>query len=198
MKFMHEDINIELKGFLSDDMTDKEFFNFCIQNDGQRVERDENKQIFIMAPTASNTGAYNIDISTELNLWNRKNKSGKSFDSSTGFTLPDRSVRSPDASWIKLDRWNSLPEREKEKFAKICPDFVIELKSKSDSLKYLKAKMIKWIENGCRLAWLIDLQKKQTTVYRENGSIEIVEGFDKKLSGEKVLPGFELDLCILK
>ena len=98
----------------------------------------------------------------------------------------------------KNDKWSRLSKNEKEQFPRICPDFVIDLKSKSDSLRNLKSKMLKWIENGCLLAWLIIPEKEEAHIYRADGSIEIVKGFNKKLSGEKVLTGFELDLSILK
>lgn len=198
MRIMHQDIDIELKGKLSDDMTDKEFFNFCTQNDNQRIERDENGQIFITAPVNASGSNQNFKIAGELYNWSSKKKTGVCFDSSAGFTLNDKSVKSPDASWIKNDKWSRLSKNEKEQFPRICPDFVIELKSKSDSLRYLKSKMLKWIENGCLLAWLIIPEKEETHIYRADGSIEIVKGFNKKLSGEKVLVGFELDLSILK
>jgi len=195
---MHDDIDIELKGKLSDDMTDKEFFKLCTQNDNQRIERDENGQIFIMAPVNASGSNQNFIITGELYNWRNKNNDGICFDSSAGFTLPDGSIKSPDASWVTIDKWIKLPQNEKEEFPRITPDFVIELKSKSDSLRYLKNKMLKWIENGCKLAWLIIPEKQEAHIYRSNGSIEIIQGFDKKLSGENVLTGFELDLSMLK
>ncbi len=198
MRFIHEDIDIELKGNLSDDMTDEEFFNFCTQNDNQRIERDENGQIYIMAPVNLEGGNQNGVIFGELYSWNKIQKSGACFDSSTGYTLSDKSVRSPDASWIPLYKWDSINKTERQKFSKICPDFIVELKSKSDSLSYLKIKMQKWIENGSKLGWLIIPEKEEVHIYRADGSIEIIKGFDKKLSGENVLQGFELDLSILK
>ena len=198
MIFSHEGIDIEVKGPFSDDMSDEEFFNFCIQNDNQRIERDHNRQIYIMAPTGFETGNFNSDINAELNFWNRKFKKGKVFDSSTGFTLSDSSIFSPDASWISNDRMLNLSKEEKKKFAHVCPNFIIELKSPSDTIIQLKNKMLKWMKNGCELAWLINPDKQEAHIYRSNGSIEILNGFDRKLSGENVLPGFELDLRLLK
>jgi Uma2 family endonuclease len=198
MRFLHDEINIELKGKLSDDMTDREFYNFCIQNDNQRIERDENGQIFIMAPVNASGSNQNFKLNGVLFNWSEKNDSGIFFDSSAGFTLPDNSVRSPDAAWIAKRRWKSLTKKSQNEFPRICPDFIIELKSKSDSSIYLKTKMLKWIENGCKLAWLIIPEKKESHIYRANGSTEIIKGFDKKLSGENILPGFELDLSMLK
>ncbi len=198
MKFLHEEIQIELKGKLSDDMTDEEFYNFCVQNDNQRIERDENGQIYIMAPVNLEGGNQNGKIFGNLFTWNNIEKKGECIDSSTGYTLPDNSVRSPDASWMPLAKWNAISKKERQKHTNICPDFVVELKSKTDSLLYLKSKMLKWIENGSQLAWLIIPEKEETHIYRADGSIEIIKGFTKKLSGENILPGFLLDLSILK
>ena len=198
MKFQIENFTADVKGLLPDDMSDEEFFIFCQQNPDLRIERDQNRQIFIMAPTGFYTGKFNSDIITELNLWNRISKTGEVFESSTGFALPDEAVFSPDASWISNEKINFLTEEQKKKFAPVCPDFVIELKSASDKLMTLKSKMVKWIENGAQLAWLIDPESKKVFIYREDSSVTIIQGFDNKLSGENVLPGFELDLQLLQ
>ena len=198
MKVTIENININVTGNLSDDISDEEFFHFCTQNRDLRIERDCNRLIYIMAPTAFDTGGFNSDINAELNLWNRKNKNGKVFDSSTGFTLPDRAVFSPDAAWISNEKISKLTKEQRNIFAPVCPDFIIELKSKSDTIPELQNKMLKWIENGCTLAWLLIPEKEEAHIYRSDGSIEIVKGFNKKLSGEDILPGFQLDLSILK
>ncbi len=198
MKVTIENININVTGNLSDDMTDEEFFHFCTQNRDLRIERDASRQIYIMPPTGLNTGASNADINTDLTNWNRKNRNGKVFDSSTGFTLPDRAVFSPDAAWISNEKISKLTKEQRNIFAPVCPDFIIELKSKSDAIPELQNKMLKWIENGCKLAWLLIPEKEEAHIYRNDGSIEIVKGFNNKLSGENILPGFELDLSILK
>ena len=198
MKFINSDIDIEVRGDKNDGMTDEEFFNFCVQNRDLRIERDENGQIFIMAPVNLEGGNQNGKIFGHLFAWNTIKQLGECFDSSTGYTLPDNSVRSPDASWMPIAKWIAIPKKERQKHTNVCPDFIIELKSKSDSLRYLKNKMLKWIENGCELAWLIIPEKEEAHIYRADGSIEIVKGFNKKLSGENILPGFELDLSILK
>ena len=186
-----------VKGNLSDDMSDKEFYDFCQQNELFKIERDENKQILIMPPTNTNTGRTSGKLFFELELWNRKMNLGVCFDSFTGFTLPDGSVRSPDASWLSAAKWNKLSTKEKNEFSRICPDFIIELKSKTDNLQTLTKKMTKWIENGGRLAWLINPENKTVQIFRENGTEEMIQGFDQILSGENVLPGFELNLKIL-
>jgi len=198
MKVTIENININVTGNLSDDMSDDEFFHFCTQNRDLRIERDANRQIYIMPPTGLDTGAFNADINTDLSIWNRINKNGKVFDSSTGFTLPDRAVFSPDAAWISNEKISKLTKEERKIFAPVCPDFIVELKSKSDTIPELQNKMLKWMENGCALAWLLIPEKEEAHIYRSDGSIEIVKGFNKKLSGENILPGFKLDLSILK
>jgi Uma2 family endonuclease len=197
MEIALNDITLPIKGDLSDSMSEKEFFDFCQQNDLWRIERDENKQITIMAPTNANTGKQNLKLSFQLEFWNGKKRTGVCFDSSTGFTLPDGSVRSPDASWLAIDKWKRLSDNEKNQFPHICPDFVIELKSNSDNLKSLTNKMHKWIENGCALAWLINSENKTVLIFRKNGTIEKIEGFQNTLSGEDILPGFVLDLSLL-
>ncbi|MBC7890134.1 MAG: Uma2 family endonuclease [Ferruginibacter sp.] len=198
MKFQIENFNADVKGFLHDEMSDEEFFDFCQQNPDLKLERDHNKQIYIMAPTGYYTGGLNSDIFGELYIWNKKFKTGKVFDSSTGFTLPDGTVFSPDAAWVSNEKNSLLSEEDKNKFAPVCPNFVIELKSPSDRLKILKGKMLKWIENGTQLAWLIDPENQMVFIYREDGSVAIIRGFTNKLSGENVLPGFEFDLQILQ
>ena len=197
MEIAVNDITLPIKGDISDSMSEKEFFDFCQQNDLWRIERDENKQIIIMPPTNASTGIKNTNLLTELVIWNRRKKTGVCFDSSTGFTLPDGSVRSPDASWLTMEKWNQLSDNEKNQFAHICPDFVIELKSKSDNLKSLTSKMGKWIKNGCSLAWLINPEDNTVLIFRKNGTNDKVTGFNSTLSGEDVLPGFKLDLSIL-
>ncbi|MDQ6762071.1 MAG: Uma2 family endonuclease [Bacteroidota bacterium] len=197
MELTLENITIPIKGDISDSMSDKEFLDFCLQNKMLRVERDENKQIIIMAPTTSSTGIINASLISKLIVWNEKKKLGFCFDSVAGFTLSDRSVRSPDASWVNAKKWNQLTDLQKDSFAPICPDFVIELKSKSDNHKYLTAKMDKWIKNGCAFAWLINPENKTAFIFRKDGSMNEVYDFKNILSGEDVLPGFKLDLSIL-
>ena len=189
--------NMELK-LKNTTFSDKEFLAFCEQNRELRIERTKEGNIIIMSPTKSNTGNKNLEIATDLNLWNRQTKYGKAFDSSTGFTLPNGAMRSPDASIIAQARWDQLSDAEKNSFAPICPEFVVELKSDSDSLNTLKAKMQEWLNNGVQLGWLIDPDQQKAYIYRPNQSPETINGFDQKLSGEKVLKGFEFDLGVLK
>ncbi len=187
-----------IKGKVFEQMTSDEFFHFCQENEEHHLERDENGNIIFMPPTGGITGNNNSRIGARLFNWNEKNKLGETFESSTGFALPDGSVRSPDASWVSNEKWNALAEEEQQKFVPVCPEFVIELRSKTDRLPYLKHKMTKWIENGSQLAWLIDPIDQKAYIYRKNSSIEIVENLEATLSGEDVLEGFELNLRELK
>ncbi len=171
--------------------SDQEFREFCLLNRDLRIERLANGNIIVMPPTHSSTGGKNANIFGEIFIWNKKNKLGKMFDSSTGFTLPNTAVRAPDVSWIEKSRWDVLPQSERDVFAAICPDFVLELRSATDNLPTLREKMEEYIANGCRLAWLVDSIKRQTMVYFPDGSIQIVP-FDQKLDGGDVLPGLEI------
>ena len=177
----------------SANLSEEQFFRLCADNKELRIERDKNKNIIIMSPTGTNTGRYNAEILGELIIWNKKNNTGFCFDSSTGFILPDGSMRSPDVSWISKARWEQVPASDKERFAHICPDFIIELRSKSDTLKQQKEKMQEWMANGVKLAWLIDLENKTTIIYKQH--TETVEQlFTETLLGETILLGFELKL----
>ncbi|MBT1703148.1 Uma2 family endonuclease [Fulvivirgaceae bacterium PWU20] len=180
-------------------MTDEEFFRFCSENPQLRIERNSSQQIIIMSPTTSLTGKYNTEILRQLSNWNIQQKAGEVFDSSTGFTLPDNSVYSPDASWVSKDKWHNLSEDEKNRFAPICPEFIIEVKSKTDHLPDLKAKMKAWLKNGALLGWLIDPVEEIVYVFKPDVKEEIkIEGFDQKVLGEGPVDGFVLDLTLLK
>ena len=175
-------------------MNDDEFFQFCQMNDTLEFERDSHKNIIVMSPTGSFTGNFNLRISALIFIWNESYGLGEVFDSSTGFTLPNGAVRSPDVSWIKEERWDLLTQDQKEKFAPICPDFVVEIRSKSDELMYLRNKMVEYIENGSQLGWLIDRFEQQVYIYRQGKAVEILDSLNVNLSGELTLPGFTLDL----
>jgi len=178
-------------------LTDEQFFDFCQQNRDLRIERTASGQIIIMTPTGGITGNRNSEILFHLRLWNKKYQLGYVFDSSTGFTLPDTSVRSPNTSWIAQEKWEALSIEQQEKFPPLCPDFVIELRSKTDNLTELQKKMNTWMQNGCQLAWLIDPENEQVFTYKPDGKPTTIQGFDNTLSGEKVLPGFRFDLQVL-
>ncbi|MBI3500544.1 MAG: Uma2 family endonuclease [Bacteroidetes bacterium] len=189
---------IVLKHKKAVEMTDDEFAQFCAENRDLRIERNSNKNILIMSPTHSYTGKHNSEIIRQLSNWNHKHKSGYVFDSSTGFTLSNNAMRCPDAAWLKKERWDALSEKEKKSFAPLCPDFLIELKSDTDSLPELKNKMQEWLAQGCRLGWLIDIDAQKIYIYKPGTEVKTMSGFDGKLSGEEVLNGFELDLTELK
>jgi Uma2 family endonuclease len=144
-----------------------------------------------MPPTLPDTGWRNSDLNTDVNLWNRTSKSGIVFDSSTYFTLPNGARRSPDVTWIKREKWEQLTVEQRKKVSKIIPDFVIELRSSSDSLKSLQDKMQEYIENGVSLGWLIDPQKRKVHIYRKDGKMETFDN-PETVSGEDILEGFEL------
>ncbi|MBC7389011.1 MAG: Uma2 family endonuclease [Opitutaceae bacterium] len=173
--------------------TDEEFFMFCQDNDTLRFERSADQQIIVMAPTGLDTSFKNSDLNYELVSWNRRTKLGYVFDSNAGFTLPNNAVRSPDAAWVKKERYEALDLFERQRFSHICPDFVIELQSLSDTIKHLQEKMVEYIDNGCQLGWLISPDLKKVFIYKPGSKI-IESPFDSPLSGENVLPGFLLDL----
>ena len=179
-----------------DRLTDDEFYAFCQANRHLRLERDETGQIIFQMPTNTKTGVQNVELILEIGLWNRKTKMGLVADSSAGFTLPDTSVRAPDVAWFSRERWDALSDDDQNKFAKICPDFVIELMSDKDEKYTLPAKMEKYLQNGVGLGWVIDPFRQQTTLYRPDAEPE-VKPFTDALSGEDVLPGFELRLSDL-
>ncbi len=171
----------------------QEFERFCRDNSDMRVELNKEGEIIVMPPTHSDKSEKNLEIVYQLKHWAKKDKRGKAYESSGGFRLANGAVRSPDATWILKERLEKLSEKERQGFMTICPDFVIELRSATDSLSKVKAKMHEYIENGAKLGWLIDPIKKRVHIYRTNKDAEISEN-PKTLSGEDVLHGFELDL----
>ncbi|WP_242034897.1 Uma2 family endonuclease [Dolichospermum sp. FACHB-1091] len=174
----------------------EQFLDLALANRDLQLERNATGELIIMPPTGSYTGKINFDIAGQLWFWNRQTKLGEAFDSSTGFHLPNGSDRSPDAAWIKQEKWDTLSLEQKESFAPICPDFVLELRSKTDSLEKLQSKMREYIENGASLGWLIDQKNQRVEIYRPGKDVEILE-HPTSLSGEDILPGFILDLTEL-
>lgn len=181
---------------LNIDLTDDQYFQVCQNNRDYRFERTASGELLIMPPTGSDTGRRNVKITTKLDIWNSQNNLGEVFDSSTGFTLPNGAKRSVNASWVKIERWNALTPEQQESFAPICPDFVVELRSRTDSLKELQEKMQEYIDNGAILGWLIDRKNKRVEIYRPGKEAEILEN-PATLSGEDILPGFVLDLTLI-
>ena len=173
--------------------TDDEFWEFCRQNDEMRIEMTKEGDVIIMPPTGADTGDRNAEITMQLRFWAKKDKTGKTYDSSTGFKLPNGATLSPDASWVRKERLEIFTAKQREKFLPLCPDFVLELRSASDSLKDSQEKMAEYMENGARLGWLIDPKVKKVHVYHQNEKARILDN-SKTVSGEDVLVGFELDL----
>ncbi len=178
------------------DITEERFYQLCINNRSVRFERNHQGNLIIMTPVGDISSNRNAGIVAQLWLWNSQNKTGIVFDSSAGFILPNGAIRSPDTSWIPLTKWQQIPDTEKEKFAHICPDFVVELMSPSDNLKQTQAKMQEYIDNGTKLGWLINPKTKKVEIYRHNQQAEILDNLNS-LSGENILVNFVLDLEII-
>jgi Uma2 family endonuclease len=196
-KHISQDHQNRIVNFSRFNMDDDVFFDFCQDNSHLNIERNADGTITIMPPTGTISGEINAEIATDLGIWKRKN-GGHTFDSSTGFTLENTAVRSPDASWMSDERYKSVEYVELKKFAKITPEFVVELMSETDSVKDLQEKMEEYLENGVLLGWLINPKTEEVFIYREDGTISKVVGFDNKLSGENILQGFEFDLNLLR
>lgn len=174
-------------------INDDEFENFCRHNPDMEIELTKEGELIIMPPTGGQTGIRNFSIIVEFGKWMEKEQSGVAFDSSTVFNLPNGAKRSPDLAWIKNERWEKLTGEEQERFPPICPDFVIELRSPSDSLNNLRAKMDEYIESGASLGWLIDPLERKVYVYRPNLEPEILEN-PESVSGEPLLNDFTLKM----
>ncbi|MHC5611775.1 MAG: Uma2 family endonuclease [Nostoc sp.] len=184
-------LSVNLQSVL--ELTDEQFFNLCQANRDLRFERTATGELIIMPPTGGETGNRNGRLNQQLFNWSDTDATGIAFDSSTYFKLPNGADRSPDASWIKLERWDALTEEEKQKFPPICPDFVIELLSLSDSLKATQEKMREYRDNGAILGWLINRKSRQVEIYRQGQEVEVLDS-PAALSGEDVLRGFILNL----
>ena len=175
------------------ELTEEQFLAFCEMNHEARIERTAEGELEIMPPAGMYTGSKELDIGAQLRSWARRDGSGIAFGPSSGFTLPNGAVRGPDAAWITKTRLAELTTEDKRGFGHICPDFVIELRSQSDSLRVLQAKMDEYMENGARLGWLIDPQNRRVYVYRPNSEIEIL-GNPESVSADPELKGFTLNL----
>lgn len=178
-------------------LSEDEFYAFCQQNREQKFERRADGTIEILFMTGGKTGNLSLKLAIRLGMWAEGNDLGLAFDSSTGFILPNGAVRSPDAAWVRNEAWQALSLEQQEKFPPLCPDFVMELVSPSDSLTGTVIKMQEYLDNGLRLGWLIDPKTETARVFRANGSVE-VKTFADTLSGEDVLPGFAFPLNTLR
>lgn len=177
-------------------LSDQQFYQFCQDNPDLQFERNAQGELIVMSPTGGETGNRNLEIGYQLQSWSRQNSLGIAFDSSTGFKLPNGAERSPDAAWVTMAKWQSLKHQEQRGFVPLCPDFVIELRSPSDSLKRLQEKLQEYREQGTQLGWLIDRQQQRVEIYRPHQAVEILER-PRQLSGETVLVGFTLDLTTI-
>ncbi len=177
-------------------LTDAEFFEFCRRHKDFRIERTSEGDLIIMTPTGGKTGQRNFKLTMMFGIWVEQDGAGIGFDSSTCFTLPNGAVRSPDASWVRRERWDALTSDEQEIFPPLCPDFVIELRSRSDSLTELQTKMEEYIANGAQLGWLLDPKARRAYIYRPQQQVEQLDT-PQTLAGDPVLPGFVLDVARL-
>jgi len=174
-------------------LTDERFFNLCQDNRNLRLELNAQGELIIMGPTATETGRRNANLNFQLYLWARQDGTGECFDSSAGFTLPNGAKVSPDASWVRRNRYEALTTEEREQFAPICPDFVVELRSKTDRLARLQARMVEYVENGAQLGWLLDPAARRVYIYRPGRAVETPDA-PETIAGDPVLPGFVLQL----
>lgn len=189
-----ESLTLELPNSIALQVSPEQFEALAETNRDLRLERTTTGELIVNPPTGLESSRRNHSLTTQLGVWHEANEDlGEAFESSGGFTLPNGAIRSPDASWVSRHRWDALTPQQKGTFPQICPDFVVELRSKSDSLSTLHAKMREYLENGARLGWLLDPQNRRVEIYRQGGEMEILEN-PVELSGEDVLPGFVLNL----
>lgn len=175
------------------EMDEEQFFEFCQLNRDWRIERSAEGDLEVMVPTGGETSDRNAEITTQLRLWAKRDGRGITFDSNGGFVLPNGAMRSPDASWVRREQLAPLTAEQKQRFLPLCPDFVIELRSPSDPLAIIEAKMREYVENGARLGWLLDPLEHKAHVYRPGEPVRVRDNPDG-LYGDPVLSGFVLDL----
>lgn len=186
----NEPVKLNVQGVI---VSDEQFKLLCQENPELQLELTARKELVIMPPTGSKTGRRNSTCTQRLGNWAEVDGSGFVFDSSTLFTLPNGAKRSPDASWVKRERWEALTDAQQEGFAPVCPDFVVELRSRTDRLSDLQEKMQEYIDNGARLGWLIDPVEKRVHIYRPGQPVEVLND-PATVSGDPVLPGFVLNV----
>jgi Uma2 family endonuclease len=174
-------------------LTDEQFYRLCQDNEDLRLELTADGELIIMAPTGGTTGVRNATIGARLTVWAEVDGTGVSFDSSTMFCLPNGAKRSPDAAWVRRERWDALTEKERESFVPLCPDFVLELRSATDNLSALQEKLQEYIANGAQFGLFLDPKTKQAYVYRPNQAVERLDN-PQTIAGDPVLPGFVLEM----
>jgi Uma2 family endonuclease len=177
-------------------LTKEQFYTLCEINPDTKLELNANGELIVMSPTGGETSAWNAQLIAALVNWNDRTGLGKVFDSSGGFSLPNGAQRSPDVAWIPLEKWKTLTSEEKRGFLPLCSDFIIELLSPSDSWLQGREKMAEYMDNGCRLGWLIEPKNKRVAIYRAKQTVEILES-PSFLAGEDVLAGFKLNLATI-
>jgi Uma2 family endonuclease len=175
------------------DMSDEQFFELCHLNRDLRLERTSQGDLVIMPPTGGETGRTNFKLTQVFGNWVDADGTGVGFDSSTGFTLPNGAKRSPDLAWVTRERWEALTPQQRRQFPPLCPDFVLELRSPSDALETVQAKMQEYLDNGAQLGWLIDPIEKKVYIYRPQAPVECLDD-PQRIFGDPVLPGFVLEL----
>jgi Uma2 family endonuclease len=175
------------------ELTDRQFFELCQLNRDIRIERTSQGDLVVIPPTGGETGKVNFKLTYLFGKWVEADDTGVGFDSSTGFTLPNGATRSPDLAWVKRSRWEALTQQEREEFPPLCPDFVVELRSRSDTFAYVQAKMQEYLDNGAQLGWLIDPIEKRVYVYRLQAPVECLNN-PLTVSGDAMLPGFVLEV----
>lgn len=175
-------------------LSDEQFFQLCINNPELNIELSAKGVLIFMPPVGGESGNREIELGTDLNVWNRQAGLGKVFSSSTIFKLPEGGNRSPDVAWVEQSRWQALTPEQRQKFPPIAPDFVIELRSRTDDLPTLHEKMQEYLDSGVRLGWLFNPQDQQVEVYRQGEAKQIL-ALPTQLSGEEVLPGFILQVA---
>jgi len=175
-------------------LSDEQLFDICLVNRDLRIERNEYGELIIMPPTGSDTSDRNSEINMQLRNWAKRDGIGKVFDSSGGFRLPNGAVRSPDTAWLRLSKWNALTADQRKKFAPLCPDFVVELLSSTDSLTVVQEKMQEYLDNGAEMGLLVDPEQKRVHIYRPDQEVQIFDD-PKTVACDPVLPGFALNLC---
>lgn len=198
MTFADIDNMVVLHGPILARLTDEEFFDLCQHNPLLRLERNADHEIIAMPPAGSESSLKCGEVFFQLTLWNRQHQLGYVFESSAGFTLPDGSVRSPDASWVPKAAYDALTEEQRLRFAPVCPTFVVEVRSPSDGLAPLRRKMEIYLANGVEVGFLLDPTTETATIYRPGQAPEEINSFDPTLSAEPALPGFTLDLRPLR
>ncbi len=174
-------------------LSDEQFYQLCQNNPLLKFERNAKGELIIMSPVGGESGNREADLIIDLGIWNRQTGLGYTFSSSTVFKLPNGADRSPDAAWIRRERWEALTPEQRRKFPPIAPDFVIELRSATDDLETLRQKMQEYIDAEVQLGWLINPQQQQVEIYRPGQNVE-VQNLPTELSGETILPGFSLSL----